>query len=353
MEILTPPQNALEPREPELHLLPQRYLEADWRLWRGAAAGSVGFHIATVLLMLTVKFGPPVPPHDERRFVPHVTPLYIPHDLTQKAPNTEPVRKELTIASIAPSTRVKTPSPAPAAKPGQAAKAMPLPPPQAAPAAAKQVMIEPPKIEAAAQSPQTAQIPKAAALPPPPTGGPPKLAFEEVTRGQPNPGSAKPTGLITMPDTSIAGAVRSLSHAGAQQGLAVSDADLGGLGQGLNLPASAGRPQSSLQLASDPMGVDFRAYIIQVLAAVRRNWFAVYPEAARLGMRGQVVLKFGISKRGVVTTVNFSSQSGAKALDQSAVASISASNPLPPLPAEFKGDQIVLQMTFSYNLPRQ
>jgi TonB family protein len=92
--------------------------------------------------------------------------------------------------------------------------------------------------------------------------------------------------------------------------------------------------------------------MLQVIAAVRRNWFAVYPEAARLGQRGQVVLQFAVVKQGTVTKVVFNGQSGAKALDQSAVAAISASNPLPPLPPEFKGDRIVLQMTFLYNMPR-
>jgi TonB family protein len=125
-----------------------------------------------------------------------------------------------------------------------------------------------------------------------------------------------------------------------------------GFGAGLNLPPSAGRPHSNLELKSDPMGVDFRPYMLQVLAAVRRNWFAVYPEAARLGQRGEVVLEFAITKGGVVAKVIFSSESGLKALDQSAVAAISASNPLPPLPADFKGDRIVLKMTFMYNMRR-
>ena len=34
---------------------------------------------------------------------------------------------------------------------------------------------------------------------------------------------------------------------------------------------------------SDPMGVDFKPYLIRILTAVRRNWFAVIPESARLG----------------------------------------------------------------------
>ena len=123
-------------------------------------------------------------------------------------------------------------------------------------------------------------------------------------------------------------------------------------GPGIELPPSLGRAFSNMELRSDPMGVDFRPYMRQILLTIRRNWFAVYPEAARLGQRGETVLEFAIAKQGIVTKVIFSSESGAKALDQSAVAAISASNPLLPLPKEFKGDRIVLRMTFKYNMPR-
>jgi outer membrane biosynthesis protein TonB len=44
--------------------------------------------------------------------------------------------------------------------------------------------------------------------------------------------------------------------------------------------------------------------------------------------------------------------SGFDALDRAAVASISASNPFPPLPLEFAGAEIRLQLVFSYNMPR-
>ena len=47
------------------------------------------------------------------------------------------------------------------------------------------------------------------------------------------------------------------------------------------------------------------------------------------------------------------SPSGADALDRAAIAAISASNPFPPLPAEFKGDRVVLQFNFAYNMPRR
>jgi TonB family protein len=160
---------------------------------------------------------------------------------------------------------------------------------------------------------------------------------------------------IVIPNPSVEAAVRDLASNGGGPGgkqiVEDSGADAGA-GAGLNLPPSAGRPKSNLELRSDPQGVDFRPYMQQVLAAVRRNWFAVYPEAARLGQRGEVILEFAIAKQGTVTKVIFSTESGAKALDQSAVAAISASNPLPPLPAAFKGDRIVLRMTFMYNMLR-
>jgi hypothetical protein len=44
---------------------------------------------------------------------------------------------------------------------------------------------------------------------------------------------------------------------------------------------SPGPARSNLQLLSDPAGVDFKPYLVQVLAAVRTNWLSVRrrPEA--------------------------------------------------------------------------
>ena len=355
METLALPDIASQDTEPELNLLLAENPAEDWRRRRAAVVGSAVFHVVLIVVMVTVKGAPyePLPP--ERIFVKHVTPLYTPPDLTQKAPNKTPISKELTVESIAPRPVLKAPAPAPVAKPAEPVKAMPLPAPpppqQAAQTPPKPVLMEAPKIEAPATV-QTAQLPKIGTLPPQPQESP-KLALQDVNPAQ-RTGPGRPTGLIQMPTAGIQEAVRNLSHTGATPGtISVGDSgDEGGSGPGLNLPPSAGRPKSSLELKSDPMGVDFRPYMQQVIAAVRRNWFAVYPEAARLGQRGQVVLQFAVVKQGLVTKVVFNGQSGAKALDQSAVAAISASNPLPPLPAEFKGDRIVLQMTFLYNMPR-
>ncbi|MBV9770807.1 MAG: energy transducer TonB [Bryobacterales bacterium] len=118
----------------------------------------------------------------------------------------------------------------------------------------------------------------------------------------------------------------------------------------INLPPSPGHSGSSLELMSDPMGVDFKPYLIRILALVRQNWFAVIPESARLGNRGLVQLQFIIDRSGQVPKLVIATPSGSEALDRAAVAGISASVPFPPLPNDFKGQQIRLQFAFKYNV---
>jgi TonB family protein len=293
----------------------------------------------------------------ETQPITRVTPLYIPPDLTQTAPNKGKLSKELSVEAIAPRPVLKAPAPPP--PPKQIPPSAPLPPARAERSEPKLVVVEPPKIQTETPNTQPPdQIAKLAPPAPPPPIQQPKLVLETVAPA-PN-GSAQGNARgntqskIALPNTSVEAAVRDITKSGALNSQSVADAggDDTGTGPGINLPPSIGRPFSSMELRSDPLGVDFRPYMRQILLAIKRNWLAVYPEAARLGQRGETVLEFAIAKQGVVTKVIFASESGAKALDQSAVAAISASNPLPPLPKEFKGDRIVLRMTFKYNMVR-
>jgi TonB family protein len=314
---------------------------------RKAAIGTGVIHLLLILVLATISGPTPTPSkyvQRERRVTPLVDP---PVELTQKSPNKGKISKELSVESIMPS--IPVPTPAPGTK-GRKFAPPPTPEPPKQPVAAPSV-IEPPKIEQAQNT--TPQIPLAQ-LPPQiqpqerPGEAKPKLAFEAPTAPNVGPnGGTK----IPMPGNTVQEAVRDLSRNG-NKGVSGSESMDLGTGAGLNLPPSAGRPRMDYELKSDPLGVDFRPYVLQVLAAVRRNWFAVYPESAKLGQRGQVKLDFAIAKDGKVTKVVYSWQSGSNALDHAAIAAISASNPLPPLPVEFRGDRIVLSFTFSYNMGR-
>jgi TonB family protein len=344
METLARPRSASPDTEPDLQLLLARDYADDWRRWRRAAVVSVTGHIVLITTLALIPESAMRSRVYEQPHIVRVTPIYIPPDLTQKAPNKGKISKELTVEAIAPHPQVKAPAPAPAAK--RTPPPAPLPPPP-------QVARAEPKFEAAPDPPTPQDLAKLTPIAPPPNDHP-KLVMENVAPPPPKNSQQGKPNAIAIPNPSIEAAVRNLANGapGGRQVVGETGTDEGGIGLGMNLPPSAGRPRSNLELRSDPMGVDFRPYMLQVLAAVRRNWFAVYPEAARLGQRGEVILEFAITKPGVVTKVIFSTESGAKALDQSAVAAISASNPLPPLPGEFKGDRIVLRMTFMYNIPR-
>lgn len=133
--------------------------------------------------------------------------------------------------------------------------------------------------------------------------------------------------------------------------LVVGDfAGAGNVTEAIPIGPGGARAGSDLELLSNPLGVDFRPYLITVLATVKRNWFAVMPESARLGRQGKVVIQFIIDRTGYVPKLVIAVPSGSQALDRAAVASISASNPFPPLPAEYPGQEIRLQLNFYYNM---
>ncbi|MBI4466844.1 MAG: TonB family protein [Acidobacteria bacterium] len=136
-----------------------------------------------------------------------------------------------------------------------------------------------------------------------------------------------------------------------EESLRRSQGTPGGGGEGGPIQPNFNTPFPTI--LSDTRGVDFGPYLIRLLREVRRNWYAVIPESARWGEQGRVVIVFSIQKDGSVplgqpTVVR---SSGRSHLDRPAFASIRASQPFPPLPEEFTGENIVLQFTFLYNLP--
>ena len=124
----------------------------------------------------------------------------------------------------------------------------------------------------------------------------------------------------------------------------------GGGGQGGSAQAQLG---GNLEMLTPTDGVDFTDYFNRLLAAVRRNWYAIIPESARLGDRGRVVIQFHINRDGSVPNPEpmLMRTSGKEPLDRAAMAAIRASSPFEPLPSAFTRPDIELRFTFLYNLP--
>jgi TonB family protein len=344
METVVPP-----PADAELHLLTEWGDPGQRSRTRTAAVLSVLAHAAVIgiVLLLPASFLAPPPVHETHRII---TPLIEPlTQLTQKAPNTAKLGKEFT-ADVAPRPRIQTtPSPPPSVARPAPLKQMVVP---AAPkAAAPAPQPEPPKIETAAKQPPKLDLPQLPTTPPPQIQQEekPKVTFENLPPppGPPAPGRSQ----VPIPGSTLNDAIHQRGGLGGDG----AGGAPGGVG-GINLPPIPGSQGAQVlpQLLSDNMGVDFVPYLRQILVTVRRNWLSVVPESVKYGgRRGVSGIQFSIGKDGKVIKLVIESASGTEALDRAAVAGISASNPFPPLPAEFKGDRIVVQFNFQYNMPRK
>jgi TonB family protein len=313
----------------ELHLLTEWGDPAGRTRMGRAAVLSVLAHIAALVLVLLLPesfLETPQPRPNLTRVTPLIEPLTV---LTQKDPVEGKVNKQFNATEIQPRPRIHIPPAPPAAPPPQRAAVMPpapkpLPPPP---------LPEPPKVEITNQAPRLT-LPVA----PPQIQAEEKRAtgFEDVTPPRQVPPDQR---IVPIPGPSTENALRGALHS-----------------RGANDPgAQASSPHSAElpQLLSDPQGVDFRPYLAQVLAMVKRNWYANMPEVVKLGRTARVALQFAIQRDGSVRKIVYAEQTSVSMLDNAAVAAISQSNPFPALPPAFRGPEIRVQVNFAYNVPKQ
>jgi TonB family protein len=213
--------------------------------------------------------------------------------------------------------------------------------------------------------------PPAAAPTPPPAGGnaapanPPSNQPSKQTPAEPRndgglrledvkPSSGGGSGL-NLPNLTPGQAIQQSLQSAARAGRYGSGGGTGngaGYGDG-NAQFSNLEPNFSTEgpiILSDTLGVDFGPYLARVVLIVKRNWYSVIPESARLGEKGRVGIVFEILKDGSVPQLRLVASSGADPLDRAALAGIRASIPFPPLPEEFTGNHLVLQFIFLYNM---
>jgi TonB family protein len=88
----------------------------------------------------------------------------------------------------------------------------------------------------------------------------------------------------------------------------------------------------------------FQWYLSAVQRKVYGQW--VQPVSSPQGQRA--VITFEIARNGEVTRARIEKTSGDAAYDLSALRAVNAANPLPPLPADFKGSVIRVHFGFDY-----
>jgi TonB family protein len=339
----------LPPSPVELNLLLE--WPAPTSRWRTIFGASLAFHLLLFFAATRMEslIGPLEP---EQRVIVKRTPLYIPPDvLTQKAHNRDKVSKHIDLADLLPSQELQ----ARRAAPNPSRKRFELPK-QITP---QQTAKNSPRI--LAEAPNIALNQPSAPLPPgSPVGmiAPPPPAAPAASPGPfQNVGAAAPPNPHPklVPKASVQSTIAGLAQDPNSRRLIISDDN-----SSQPLPGSpgslgtAGGPHAAVELQSDPQGADFKPYLANILAIVRANWRRVIPESARMGtLRGRTVVEFVINRDGSIPKLVTADSSGSEPLDRAAVAGLSMSNPLPPLPSDFKGFQVRLAFSFAYNMPSQ
>lgn len=117
-----------------------------------------------------------------------------------------------------------------------------------------------------------------------------------------------------------------------------------------NIPENPDFSTEDPKILSPTYGYDFGPYLNQVLNKIRFTWYSLIPEVAKF-KKGRVVIIFRIEKDGTVTSPpRVVANSGTDPLDRAAYGSITGSNPFPPLPNNFEGNILDLQITYLYNI---
>jgi len=293
--------------------------------WNAVArVASIVFHFVVILLILVAPKIFPYHPPTDAEIARNITDLYIPSDLN-RIPDTPSVpRPKSPVMKVDPRLLRQLAPPHEV----QPTPAQPEPP-RENPTPAKPAPIAPMSLPHPAESPIRPQTP--------PPDAPPSLVLPRFS-----PGKALQE---SMQEALKGGGSESATYEGPIGRGVGGGGGGGGAGQGFG--------GNAVEILTPTEGVDFSTYIARVLASVKRNWYSVMPESARLGDKGKVVLQFRILRNGVVPEQEpvMMGSSGKEPLDRAAASSIRASTPFEPLPSAFSGPYIELRFIFLYNIP--
>ena len=113
----------------------------------------------------------------------------------------------------------------------------------------------------------------------------PKIAFETPGASTGTPSQTGVTPRVQAPRNTVDDAIRQVARGAGSRGLIVGDEEsdehrVNPASPSVPVPGKLG---SSLELQSDPMGVDFQPYLIRVLSAVKRTGWPWCPKAHAWG----------------------------------------------------------------------
>jgi len=95
-----------------------------------------------------------------------------------------------------------------------------------------------------------------------------------------------------------------------------------------------------------------RQYIINVREKIDKHW--TYPKIAiSYNITARVIVLFTVKRTGELETSEVVRGSGYSDLDDEALRAVKAAAPFPPLPPEFKGEHLEIDVEFFYDATRK
>jgi outer membrane biosynthesis protein TonB len=117
---------------------------------------------------------------------------------------------------------------------------------------------------------------------------------------------------------------------------------------GANAPNSHQGANTGMEVLSDTQGVDFGPYLKRLKRLITASWYPLIPEECYppLNKEGQTLIRFTIQPNGVVSAMHLDGSTHDIAIDKAAWGGITGVGQMPPLPAEFKGENLQLRIQF-------
>lgn len=111
-------------------------------------------------------------------------------------------------------------------------------------------------------------------------------------------------------------------------------------------PTGAG--EAGIGFGDAAFGDRYSTYVNAITRAISNNWLKSMVDS-RVQRAPRVYLTFTISRDGRISNVDVQQSSGIPSLDRSAQRAVLASDPLPPLPSDYRGSDINVRFYFEYS----
>jgi TonB family protein len=111
---------------------------------------------------------------------------------------------------------------------------------------------------------------------------------------------------------------------------------------------STGAGAAGIGFGDAAFGDRYGTYVNAITRAISNNWLRSMVDA-RVQRAPRVYLTFTIERNGKISSVAVQQSSGIPSLDRSAQRAVLASDPLPPLPADYRGSSVDVTFYFEYS----